>query len=153
MTHILRFAQVFALGTWLGSIVYLSFVVVPGAFSILSSRDQAGAVVAFALGWLHHLGVVAAVIHLVASFWLEPPFKALVQPAVLGVILMLLLTLASQKVVTPRMAALRPQMVSVNATPPDNPLHVEFDRLHCISVRLEGSVLLIGLAALFPSST
>jgi DMSO/TMAO reductase YedYZ heme-binding membrane subunit len=72
--------------------------------------------VAFALGRLHHLGVVAAVIYWVASFWLEPSFKALVQPAALGVILMLLLTLASQKVVTPRMAALRAQMVSVDAT-------------------------------------
>jgi hypothetical protein len=47
------------------------------------------------------------------------------------------------------MAVLRTEMVSVDATPPDNPLRVRFDRLHRISVRLEGSVLVIGLTALF----
>ncbi|MGA6956196.1 MAG: hypothetical protein WBY73_13855, partial [Candidatus Acidiferrales bacterium] len=52
-------------------------------------------------------------------------------------------------VVIRRMSALRRQMVSVVATPPDNPLRVEFDRLHGVSVRLEGAVLLIGLVAFF----
>jgi hypothetical protein len=40
-------------------------------------------------------------------------------------------------------------MVSVAATPTDNPLRVEFDRLHQWSVRIEGTVLLIGFGALF----
>jgi hypothetical protein len=40
-------------------------------------------------------------------------------------------------------------MVSVDATPPENPVRAEFDRLHKISVRLEGSTLLLGLVALF----
>ena len=44
---------------------------------------------------------------------------------------------------------LRRQMVSVVATPPDNPSHIEFDRLHGVSVDLEGAILLIGFAALF----
>jgi hypothetical protein len=40
-------------------------------------------------------------------------------------------------------------MGSVVATPASNPLRAEFDRLHGISVKLEGAVLLIGFAALF----
>jgi hypothetical protein len=63
--------------------------------------------------------------------------------------LMLLLTLTSQRLVTPRLAALRAQMGSVTATQKTDPLRVEFDRLHAISVNIEGSVLLIGFAALF----
>jgi uncharacterized membrane protein len=55
MSSVLRFVQVFALGTWLGAIIYLSFVVAPGAFATLGSRDQAGAFVGMALGRLHHL--------------------------------------------------------------------------------------------------
>jgi hypothetical protein len=47
------------------------------------------------------------------------------------------------------MLALRTEMGSVVATPASNPLRAEFDRLHGISVKLEGSVLLIGFAALF----
>ena len=35
------------------------------------------------------------------------------------------------------------------ATPKDNPLRVEFDRLHQASVRIEVAVLLIGVAGLF----
>jgi len=55
----------------------------------------------------------------------------------------------SQTRVTPRLAELRTEMVSVDATPKDNPLRVEFDRLHQTSVRIEVVVLLLGLAALF----
>jgi hypothetical protein len=67
----------------------------------------------------------------------------------LGVILMLLLTVVSQTRVTPRLAELRTQMVSVDATPKNNPLRVEFDRLHQTSVRIEVAVLLLGIASLF----
>jgi hypothetical protein len=61
----------------------------------------------------------------------------------------LLLTVVSQTQVTPRLAELRTEMVSVDATPTDNRLRVEFDRLHKTSVRIEVVVLLIGVAALF----
>ena len=149
MTNILRFIQFFALGTWLGSIIYFSFAVAPALFATLSSRDQAGAVVGIALGRLHHLGVIAAIVYLLASLGLALSPKFLAQPAVVAVIAMLVFTIISQHRITPRMAELRTQMVSVDATPPENPLRAEFDRLHKVSVRLEGSVLLLGLIALF----
>jgi hypothetical protein len=37
----------------------------------------------------------------------------------------------------------------VDATPKDNPLRVEFDRLHQTSVRIEVVVLLLGIVSLF----
>jgi NO-binding membrane sensor protein with MHYT domain len=129
MNSILRFVQVFALGTWVGSIIYLSFVVTRGAFGVLQSRDQAGLVVGYSLARLHYMGMVAAVLYLVAGFALAPSLKAFVQPAMLGVFLM--------------------EMVSVDATPKDNPLRVEFDRLHQTSVRIEVVVLLLGIVSLF----
>jgi uncharacterized membrane protein len=149
MTNILRFIQFLSLGTWLGSIIYFSFAVAPALFATLSSRDQAGAVVGIALGRLHHLGVIAAIVYLLASLGLALSPKFLAQPAVVAVIAMLVFTIISQHRITPRMAELRTQMVSVDATPPENPLRAEFDRLHKVSVRLEGSVLLLGLVALF----
>ncbi len=148
MSHILRFLQVFALGTWVGSIIYFVAVVTRGAFAVLT-RDQAGLMVGFTLGGLHQLGVIAAVVYLVAALGLGRSFRALVRPAALGVILMLALTLASQRIVIPRMDVLRTEMVSVDTTPASDPRRAEFDRLHGISVNLEGGVLLIGLAALF----
>jgi uncharacterized membrane protein len=149
MINFLRFIQVFALGTWVGSIIYLSFVVAPGAFGVLQSRDQAGLMVGYSLARLHYMGMVAAVLYLVAGLALGQSVKAFVQPAMLGVILMWLLTVVSQTRVTPRLAELRTQMVSVDATPKDNPLRVEFDRLHQSSVRIEVVVLLVGIASLF----
>jgi hypothetical protein len=148
MSHTLRFLQVFALGTWVGSIVYFVVVVTRGAFAVLS-RDQAGLLVGFTLSGLHELGIIAAVVYLVAALALGRSLQALVQPAALGVILMLLLTLYSQRIVIPRMAVLRTEMGSVDTTPGTDPRRAEFDKLHAISVRLEGGVLLIGLAALF----
>jgi hypothetical protein len=152
MTHILRFFQLCALGMWVGSITYFSTVVTQGAFRVLSDRDQAGALVGFTLGGLHLLGLIAAIVYLVAALGLGRSLKSLVAPAALCVILMFLLTLASQRIVIPRMETLRTHMVSVVATPVTDPLRVEFDRLHQVSVWLEGAVLLIGLAALFLTS-
>jgi hypothetical protein len=149
MTLILRFLRMFTLGTWVGGIVYFATVVAPGAFAALASRDDAGAVVRVSLGGLHLLGLVAAMVFVIASLALEKSLIALVRPAALGVILMLALTIASQQYVMPRMATLRSAMGSVQATPTTNAQRGEFDRLHRVSELLEGGVLLIGLAALF----
>ena len=149
MSHILRFLQVFALGTWVGAIVYFAAVVTRGAFAVLPNADLAGAMVGVTIKGLHGLGIIAAVIYLLASLGLGRSVRALAQPAALGVILMLVLTLASQRIVLPRMDALREQMGSVDATPRENSLRAEFDRLHRVSVQIESGVLLVGLAALF----
>ncbi|MGH7745238.1 MAG: DUF4149 domain-containing protein [Candidatus Dormibacteria bacterium] len=149
MTSILRFVQVFALGTWVGSIIYFIAAVAPAAFGVLASRDEAGAVVGYALTRLHHLGVIAAVVYLLATLTLAKSAKGLWQPAALLVILMLVLTAVSQHGVRPRMSALKTQMGSDESTARDNPLRVKFDELHAISVKLEGAVLLIGIGALF----
>jgi hypothetical protein len=148
MDPVLRFVKVLALGTWVGSIIYFVAVVTRGAFAVLT-LDQAGLMVGFTLGGLHQLGVIAAVVYLVAALVAAKSLRALVGPAALGVILMLALTLASQRIVIPRMDVLRTQMVLVDTTPASDPRRAEFDRLHGISVDLEGGVLLLGLVALF----
>jgi len=149
MTSTLRFIEIFALGTWVGSIIFLSFVVTPGAFGVLGSRDQAGTMVGFALGRLHWIGIVAGVVYLVALVAERRSLAVIARPAAIAVVLMIALTYYSQAFVTSRLAGLRREMVSVDATARDNPLRVEFDRLHQMSVRIEGAVLLLGLAGIF----
>ncbi len=149
MSSILRTLEFLSLGTWLGSIIFLSFVVAPGAFATLGSRDLAGAVVGMALGRLHLLGLIAGLVYLAVRVALARSLSALVAPAALAVILMLLLTLVSQQWLGPRLANLRLEMGSVDRSPADHPLRVEFNRLHRVSVALELAVLLAGLAALF----
>ena len=84
----LKFVQVFALGTWIGSIMYLSFVVAPGAFATLKDREQAGAMVGYSLSRLHLFGMIVGLLYLVTAFVLVRAVKDLVHPAILGVVLM-----------------------------------------------------------------
>lgn len=149
LRHTLRFVRVVALGAWIGAIVYFATVVTEGAFSVLPNPDQAGLLVGFTLSGLHLMGLIAAAVFVVASVLATRSLKAFVEPAVIGVILMAVLTILSQSYVIPRMAVLRTQMVSVQATPGGDPRRTEFDRLHAVSVDLEGAVLLTGLIALF----
>jgi uncharacterized membrane protein len=149
MSTVLHTVEFLCLGLWLGSDVFLSFVVAPGAFRVLGSRDAAGAMVGFALGRMHLLGVVCGVVLLLARLVRTRSFAGFVAPVALCVVLMIGLTVASQVAVSPRMALLRVQMGSVEATAEDSPLLVEFERLHRISVLLESGVLLAGLAALY----
>jgi uncharacterized membrane protein len=149
MSTFLRTIEFLCLGLWLGSDVFLSFVVAPGAFRILPSRDQAGAMVGFALGRMHLLGVICGVAFLLARVARTRTFASFVAPVALCVVLMVALTVASQVGVSPRMAMLRVQMGSIEATAQDSPLLAEFGRLHRISVLLESGVLLAGFAAIY----
>jgi uncharacterized membrane protein len=149
MSTFLRTLEFLGLGLWLGSDVFLSFVVAPGAFRILGSRDEAGAMVGFALWWMHMIGVVCGITVLAARLVRIRAFASLVAPAALCIVLMIALTVVSQHAVSPKMAALRVQMGSIQATAADSPLLAEFSRLHRISVSLESAVLLAGFAALY----
>lgn len=167
MASTLRFLQFFSLGTWVGSILFFSFVVTRGAFSVLPNNDLAGALVGYTLTRLHLLGIVAGCIYLLATaanvgrglylFTLSSEgesagirsLEALAHPAALLVVVMIVCTMASQYGVIARMDVLRAQMGSVAATPAGSPLRVAFDRLHQYSVWLESVVLLSGLVALF----
>jgi uncharacterized membrane protein len=152
MLSLLRTLEFLGLSLWLGSDVFLSFVVAPGAFRILASRDQAGAMVGYALWWMHMIGVVCGIVILLARLARTRTFASLATPAALSVVLMILLTVVSQHAVSPKMAALRVQMGSIQAFQAkgaDSPLLAEFSKLHRISVSLESGVLLVGLAAMY----
>ena len=133
---------------WIGSIVYF-IAFTQGIFPVVNNNDLTGALVGYALGRLHIMGIVAGVVYLLSTAAAEKSLGGLVRPAALLVFVMLVCTMISQYGVIARMDMLKLQMGSVSATPGDNPLRVSFDRLHVYSVRLESAVLLSGLVALF----
>ena len=149
MSTLLRTIEFLSLSLWLGSDVFLSFVVAPGAFRVLASRDQAGAIVGFSLTRMHVAGIACGLLLLAARLLRGRTAGAVVAPAALCVIGMLALTAISQIAVSPRMAALRIQMGSIQATAADNPLLEQFGQLHRVSASLEGGVLLLGFAAMY----
>lgn len=150
MTSILRTVEFLALSVWLGSDVFLSFVVAPGAFRVLApNRDQAGAVVGFSLTRMHLGGIALGIVFLLVRLVRTRSFASFVTPAAICVALMIALTAISQFTLSAKMAALRVQMGSIQATSADSPLLAEFSRLHRASVSLESGVLLAAIAAIY----
>ena len=130
--------------------MFLSFVVAPGAFRVLApNRDQAGAIVGFSLTRMHLGGIALGIAFLLVRLARTRTIASFVTPAALCVVLMIALTAISQYTVSARMAFLRVQMGSIQATTADSPLLAEFSRLHSISVSLESGVLLAGIAAMY----
>lgn len=149
MTTLLRILRLYPLALWVGGEIF--FVVVAGiAFTVLPNAHTAGLVVRSALIDLHRIGIGAGVVYLLATLGFMTAQRGgqrirLVE--ILLVAVMLILTMYSQFGVIPQMERDRLSLGGdVNAAAADSPARLDFDRLHKLSVNLEGAVLLGGLA-------
>ena len=149
----LRFLLLFSLGTWVGAGLFVSLVVAQGAFRLLPTPDLAGALVGYSLTRLHLMGIGLGVISLISAAALGAGSRGAGRSAMFLVVLMIVLTAASEFGVTPRMYAMRRQMAadhgSIAATPREDPVRVAFGKLHGVSASLEMVTLVAGLAAFF----
>ena len=149
MSLLLRTTISLLITLWLGAILFFP-VVAAIAFRVLPDRHTAGFVVRGCLLFLHQEGLIAGALLLlflgaaaVARAYGEP--KAMAGP-LLCTAAMLLLTGASQWGVMPRME--RDRLLAggdTDTVPRTNPYRLDFDRLHTVSVRLEGGVLAAGV--------
>jgi len=149
MSTLLLTIEFLGLSLWLGSDVFLSFVVAPGAFHILANRDQAGAVVGYSLTRMHLGGILCGIVFLAARLARTRTLATYSSGPAICVAAMIALTLISQFTVSAKMAALRLRMGSIQATDAGSPLLAEFGRLHGSSVLLESGVLLAGFVAMY----
>jgi len=149
MQTILRAIEFLSLSLWLGADAFLGVVVAPGAFAILGSRDAAGLMVGYSLARLHFAGIFLGLLFLLVRLLRTRDFASFTTAAALCVALMVILTAASQLTVSKRMERLKKEMVSVQNSRETDPLRVEFNRLHHISVAYEGAVLLLGFVGMF----
>lgn len=136
---------------WLGGVIFFP-VVAQTSFSVLPTRHLAGSVVGRSLGILHWMGMVSGVVFLASSVLASRLSTGEAHVFALRNVLicmMLLLTLISQFGIIPRMDALRASMGEIDAAPVDSPARMQFDALHHWSTRIEGGVLLLGLAAAY----
>jgi len=147
-----RYILVLTLVFWIGGIIFFAFVEAPAAFAVIPARNLAGNVVARSINSLHWMGIICGLIFLLASFiyaYLSTggthPFAA----RNLLVVIMLALTLISQFGIIPRMDSLRASIGTIDSVPPSNPARMQFDALHVWSTRVEGAVLLLGLALIY----
>jgi uncharacterized membrane protein len=150
----LRFLMLLSLVVWLGGLIFFAFVLAPTVFSpgLLPSRQMAGSIVGRSLDRLHYMAIVSGTVFLIASMLHSRIASGNARPLAARhvlIVLMLLLTVVSQFAISPKMHAIRAEAGVIDDLPPDNPLRVEFDRLHVWSERVEVAVLLLGLVALY----
>jgi hypothetical protein len=151
MTTLFRIVRLLGLATWVGGLVLFGFVA-QVAFSTLPDTHQAGLVVRGSLIALHHIGITAGLIYLIATLALlgtqrdTHPIRA---AELALVIAMLALTTYSQLSVLPRMETDRVSLGGdVDKSSHAAPAYINFQRLHDLSVKLEGAVLIEGLLLL-----
>jgi uncharacterized membrane protein len=152
LMSILRFFMWLSLVVWIGGIIFFAFVVAPTVFRVLPTHQLAGNVVSRSLAMLHGIGITCGVVFLAASMINSAVVTGSAQPFAARhvlVCLMILLTLVSMFAVGARMEALKKDMVTIDDVPQDDERRVEFNQLHVWSTRLEGTVLLMGLAVIF----
>src|SRR3974390_1005845 len=148
----LRFLMLLSLVIWVGGGILLGAVEAPTVFSILPSRHMAGAIVGRSLTIFHWMGLISGIIFLISSLAYNQITRGDAKPLALShilIVLMLLLTAYSQFGITPKMMALRTDMVEVDKVPQDDPRRIEFNRMHIWSENLEKATLLLGLGVVF----
>lgn len=151
MRTALRVLRLVPMAIWVGSIVF--FIAVAGvAFRVLPSVHEAGLVVRGSLITLHRLGLIAGALYLFFTLTLlatqgdSHPARAV---EIILVISMLALTLYLQQSVLPRMETDRLTLGGDVATAPATaPARLHFNRLHNLSTRVEGVILIEGLLLL-----
>ncbi len=148
----LRFLMLLALVLWVGGLAFFAFVMAPGAFAVLPSRQLAGAVVARTLPELHWMAMVAGMVFLVASAICNRMMTGsarIFSAAHLVIVVMLGLTLILQFGFIPRMDALRTAMGPMDTLSLSDPARMQFDALHVWSTRLESAVFIFGLLVVY----
>ena len=143
-----RILRIVSLALWVGGLVFFAFAVAPVAFHVLPTTHEAGTVVAGCLRILHWLGLGCGGTFLLAS--LAPPARCTSRVVQITLLCsMMAMTCASQFLILPRMEVDRVAASGdMETVPPDAPARVDFDRLHILSERVEGAILLCGVLAL-----
>lgn len=148
MTTFFRILRLFALVAWVGGLLFF-LAVTRVAFSTLPDAHTAGFVVRGSLISLHQIGFLSGAIFLVSTLALigtqrDSHIARAVE--VLLVIVMLGLTAYSHFSVMPRMQSDAQALGgNVQAAPDSAPQKAHFNRLHGVSVKVEGMVLLGGV--------
>ncbi|MGH7425089.1 MAG: DUF4149 domain-containing protein [Candidatus Methylomirabilales bacterium] len=125
-------------GTWLGVMVFLSFVVAPSAFAILESRHQAGDLVAATLNVLYLSAYILGPLLVLVSIAVRPLGRRLLWGLrTILLILMTASTLISREIVGTRLfSLLRAMGTAIQSIPPGDPLRLQFQQWHQFSVLL-----------------
>jgi hypothetical protein len=151
LTTFLRILRLIALSAWVGSIIFFVFGVAIVAFKLMPPA-QAGLVVRNSLIALHRIGFIAGAVYFLCTLAIlalqrdTHPFRA---AELALVVAMLSLTAYLQMSLMPRMETDRLTLGGdITTAPLNSPQRQHFERLHGLSEKIEGAVLIEGLILL-----
>jgi Domain of unknown function (DUF4149) len=144
------FLYLLSLVCWLGGMVFFSALVAPVVFKVLPIAE-AGKLQAVLFPRYYLLGYICGVIGLIGAIYLCATRTPRVWWAMAAVALLIALglTVYAGAVVRPRVDAIRTVSEEAN---PDPARRAEFDRLHHLSVLLNGAVMLLDVGALLATA-
>jgi hypothetical protein len=145
------FFYLLALVCWLGGMIFFTAIIAPVVFKLLPIAD-AGKLVAALFPRYYILGYVAGAISVALAiyFVVEHPARLWWSLSALALATALGLTIYAGMIVRPQVDAVRTVVEDQN---PDPARRAEFDRLHHLSVMLNGGVMLLNLSALLTTVT
>ncbi len=146
----LAFTELLLLGLWLGSMMFFSFAVAPGAFAVLPSRHLAGLIVGNTLVKVEVIGLAIGISLLLIQIIKTRTRAASGKLNFLFLAVMLATTAALYFWISPSMNSLRLAMGNeIDNVPVTDALRIQFNDLHQYSVSLMGTAILAGLTLLF----
>jgi len=150
MKTLLRTLLYLALIVWIGAEIFFPIVAAVTFNSLPGSTHTAGTIVGELLRILHGMGIVCGLV-LLALMALAPAWniykpRAVVAPMIL-IVLMLACTAYSQYGIIPAMERDRAAAGgAIDTSDTTNPTTIHFNKLHNRSERVEGVILLLGIA-------
>jgi uncharacterized membrane protein len=155
MTTLFRIFRLLSIVTWVGGLIFFAFILAPTAFSVLPSRHEAGTIVAATLHLLNLIGWLCGVLFVVATGLLAALESAGLQSrkplriAIAQILLIVGMMAATDYVQLKIVPAMERDRIAaggdIDAAPSTNPARLDFERLHPISEKVEGTALLLGL--------
>jgi uncharacterized membrane protein len=151
MATLLRILRLLSIVVWVGGIIFFAFVLAPVAFGTLPSTHEAGTVVGATLRVLHVMGLVSGLLFALCTAILfkqsSHATRGRYESQILLAAVMLAATAYLQWNVLPAMEQDRVAAGgNIDAAPPASLPRQHFERLHIRSERVEGGILLCGLA-------
>ena len=148
LINFVHFAYILSLVCWVGSVVFFSFFTAPVIFKLLE-REKAGEVVGVIFPRYYFFGYVCAVVASLSLLVSTQEFIGLKQ------ILLLVMVIGwfyAGLVVSPKSKKLKTLRKSASSSEEKEFYEVEFKKVHSLAVKLNGTVLLVGLGLLWFSS-
>ena len=138
---------------WVGGLIFFAFVEAPTAFRVMGTTRQFAQLIGDSISELNRLGHVCGFIFLIATamVWLRAWRRRrwLLIAQIVLVVLMIAATMYVQAAILPAME--RDRIAAggdITTAPATNPARLDFERLHPLSEKVEGSALFLGLGVI-----